>query len=185
MKIQALTLLIYLIGGVLAFGGQYRPTPTTDTTHLVTLSPSSTTPTSTSKSVRIILPHYFDDCFKMRLRVLNERVYTFPSPPLLTSSSLPILDPLFSLKDKDKDAVDFERPFEGHKVYIAVSDCEAETDLGVLKSGVCGLGGTLVNSWDVQTVTIAIFGARKGFEYVQVRVSLLLFVFFDKGFWGL
>ncbi|KAJ3400998.1 hypothetical protein HDU80_006406, partial [Chytriomyces hyalinus] len=94
-----------IFGSVRAFGGQYRTELTPDTTHLVTLTMTppitktalaqsklpqpfdhphlikSTSNEPTGNGLKLILPHYFDDCVKVKRRV-HEDLYLFPEPKL-------------------------------------------------------------------------------------------------------
>ena len=80
-----------ICGGVLAFGGQYRNSLTSDTTHLIALTETGDPDTYLKAinrnletpindidcKITIILPEYFDDCFKVR-RKIKPDMYTFP-----------------------------------------------------------------------------------------------------------
>ena len=74
-----------IIAGVMALGGQYQSTLTKLTTHIVTLSDEHTkcvTAQEKRASCKIVLPHWFDTCFRLGKKI-NERPYMFPNPPYL------------------------------------------------------------------------------------------------------
>ncbi|KAH6592600.1 hypothetical protein BASA50_007976 [Batrachochytrium salamandrivorans] len=77
-----------LYGGIEAFGGQWRTSLTDDTTHVIALSDSTKTTKAAlaMPSVKIILPHYFDDCFTLR-RYCSDDAYLFPEPKLFSKHS--------------------------------------------------------------------------------------------------
>ncbi|KAI8335484.1 hypothetical protein BC941DRAFT_514988 [Chlamydoabsidia padenii] len=75
-----------IFGATVALGGQYRKSLTSDVTHLVCLAPNGdvykkATETMAGK-VKVILPHWFDNCFKLS-RLVKEDMFLFPNPPLL------------------------------------------------------------------------------------------------------
>ncbi|EEH17996.1 hypothetical protein PABG_00559 [Paracoccidioides brasiliensis Pb03] len=74
-----------IIGGVLAMGGLYSSKITRTTTHLVALTLNSDKCAgllSRSLNIKIVLPHWFDDCLKLGKRI-DERPYLLPDPEIL------------------------------------------------------------------------------------------------------
>ncbi|EEH41544.2 BRCT domain-containing protein [Paracoccidioides lutzii Pb01] len=74
-----------IIGGVLAMGGLYSSKITRTTTHLVALTLNSDKCTgllSRGLNIKIVLPHWFDDCLKLGKRI-DERPYLLPDPEIL------------------------------------------------------------------------------------------------------
>ncbi|EAW10658.1 BRCT domain protein [Aspergillus clavatus NRRL 1] len=74
-----------IIGGVLAKGGLYSPRVTGLVTHLVDLTMDSDKArliTARKLNIKIVLPHWFDDCLKLGKRI-DERPYTLPHPEIL------------------------------------------------------------------------------------------------------
>ncbi|KAK2750825.1 hypothetical protein FQN55_001837 [Onygenales sp. PD_40] len=74
-----------IIGGVLAMGGLYNSKITRTTTHLVVLSIDSEkcmNVIARRLDIKIVLPHWFDDCLKLGKRI-DERPYMFPDPEIL------------------------------------------------------------------------------------------------------
>ncbi|KAL4933927.1 BRCT domain-containing protein [Aspergillus undulatus] len=78
-----------IIGGVLAKGGTYNPKLTAQCTHLVDLTADSDKAQIVKKrnltNIKIVLPHWFDDCLKLGKRI-DERPYTLPDPEILRSA---------------------------------------------------------------------------------------------------
>ncbi|KAL2828917.1 BRCT domain-containing protein [Aspergillus cavernicola] len=77
-----------IIGGVLAKGGLYNSRVTQLCTHLVDLSLDSDKARVIQErrlSVKIVLPHWFDDCLKLGRRI-DERPYTLPDPEILRAA---------------------------------------------------------------------------------------------------
>ncbi|KAK2737781.1 hypothetical protein FQN57_007429 [Myotisia sp. PD_48] len=74
-----------IIGGVLAMGGLYTARITSSTTHLVALTMDSDKCKAAKKrelNIKIVLPHWFDDCLKLGKRI-DERPYMLPDPEIL------------------------------------------------------------------------------------------------------
>ncbi|KAJ3240629.1 hypothetical protein HDU81_003213 [Chytriomyces hyalinus] len=182
-----------IFGSVRAFGGQYRTELTPDTTHLVTLTmtpPITKTALAQSKlsqpfdhphliksasneptgnGLKLILPHYFDDCVKVKRRV-HEDLYLFPEPKLF--SVWDDVGPLgsaggcaasFMMQDTSlvSDDVEF---LKDHIVFIH-TDCETLVTAR-MRQDVEKFGGTLSASY-TPLVTIAILLERDGEEFIQ------------------
>ncbi|KAL4874345.1 BRCT domain-containing protein [Aspergillus karnatakaensis] len=76
-----------IIGGVLAKGGLYNSKLSQMCTHLVDLTIDSDKARfikDRNMNVKIVLPHWFDDCLKLGRRI-DERPYTLPDPEILRS----------------------------------------------------------------------------------------------------
>ncbi|KAJ5297623.1 hypothetical protein PENANT_c005G10437 [Penicillium antarcticum] len=74
-----------IIGGVVAKGGLYSPRISHMVTHLVDLTADSDKARmalAKKLNVKIVLPHWFDDCLKLGRRI-DERPYTLPDPEIL------------------------------------------------------------------------------------------------------
>ncbi|KAL2917184.1 regulator of Ty1 Transposition [Polyrhizophydium stewartii] len=74
-----------LYGGVEAFGGQWRTQAGPDVTHVVVLQDRTEEYADlvSAGHAKLILPHYFDDCFLFRRRCPDD-AYLFPNPRLLS-----------------------------------------------------------------------------------------------------
>lgn len=69
-------------GGVLAMGGTYTPKIATAVTHLVALTMDNEkceTVQARNLNIKIVLPHWFDDCLKLGRRI-DEQPYLLPDP---------------------------------------------------------------------------------------------------------
>ena len=78
-----------IYGGILAMGGNFHPRLTNQTTHLIALSIDSEdcqTVIKRKMDVKIVLPHWIDDCLRVG-RKINEAPYTLPDPDILRISS--------------------------------------------------------------------------------------------------
>ncbi|CAG8235658.1 unnamed protein product [Penicillium salamii] len=74
-----------IIGGVIAKGGLYSPRVSQMVTHLVDLAADSDKAQIVQLKklkVKIVLPHWFDDCLKLGRRI-DERPYLLPDPEIL------------------------------------------------------------------------------------------------------
>ncbi|KAI8099113.1 BRCT domain-containing protein [Halteromyces radiatus] len=73
-----------IFGATMALGGQYREGLSSDVTHLVCLAPEGDVYEQALKiqndgHLKIVLPHWFDECFKLR-RLVREDIFLFPDP---------------------------------------------------------------------------------------------------------
>lgn len=79
-----------IYGGVLALGGRYTEDFVKGTTHIVALSMKSDMVQEAlarpESNVEIVLPHWFDDCLRLRRRVSSEP-YKFPEPKIFRTNS--------------------------------------------------------------------------------------------------
>ncbi|KAH8111185.1 hypothetical protein DFH11DRAFT_1859545 [Phellopilus nigrolimitatus] len=76
-----------ICAGINALGGLYREGYTRDCTHVLAPRPGSDKYTTaihyqSATHAHVVLPHWFDDCFKLFVR-LDEAPYAWPDPPLL------------------------------------------------------------------------------------------------------
>ena len=77
-----------IIGGVLAMGGLFANKITSQVTHLVALSMDSDQCVLVQHrklNIKIVLPHWFDDCLKLGRRI-DEQPYMLPHPEILRQS---------------------------------------------------------------------------------------------------
>lgn len=77
-----------LVAGVIALGGQYSQNLSKLVTHIVTTDNTSKKcllAIEKMPSVKMVLPHWFDDCFKLG-KMISERPYMFPDPEILRTS---------------------------------------------------------------------------------------------------
>ncbi|EAU36389.1 conserved hypothetical protein [Aspergillus terreus NIH2624] len=77
-----------ILGGVVAKGGLYTSRLHQTVTHLVDLTTNSDKARlvlSRKLNIKIVLPHWFDDCLKLGRRI-DERPYTLPDPEILRAA---------------------------------------------------------------------------------------------------
>ncbi|KAL4953904.1 BRCT domain-containing protein [Aspergillus filifer] len=170
-----------IIGGVLAKGGNYNPKLTAQCTHLVDLSADSDKARIVKNrkldNIRIVLPHWFDDCLKLGKRI-DERPYTLPDPEILRSTrDVPIRQP-----DRNHDIIGASTPepttlptpimsptksklnvFNG-KVIMLSSDLKIGSHLQETISTLVKEGGGEMTS-EVSKATTLICRYRDGFAY--------------------
>ncbi|KAE8354069.1 hypothetical protein BDV28DRAFT_93452 [Aspergillus coremiiformis] len=163
-----------IIGGVLAKGGLYSSKITYMVTHLVDLTTESDKARialSKKLNVRIVLPHWFDDCLKLGRRI-DERPYTLPNPEILRAGPDA---PIRSIENRDIVGASTAEPttlptprpkldiFEGKQVMLS-------TDLGIgshLLDSITEIieeGGGAVTS-DASKTDILICRYREGLAY--------------------
>ncbi|TQV97527.1 hypothetical protein V2A60_006720 [Cordyceps javanica] len=83
-----------ILGAVMALGGQETKDATRITTHVCALSmdhPKVQVPLSKGWKGKVVLPHWFDDCFKLGKRI-DETPYLLPDPEILKKAPEDALD---------------------------------------------------------------------------------------------
>lgn len=78
-----------IAAGINALGGLFREALTRDCTHVLAARPGSDKYNAAmhfrdATKVKVVLPHWFDDCFKLLMR-LDETPYEWPDPLILSS----------------------------------------------------------------------------------------------------
>jgi hypothetical protein len=169
-----------IAGGILAMGGLYTSRLTSQVTHLVALSIDSTECQTAAKRklpVKIVLPHWFDDCLRLG-RKIDEAPYKLPDPEILNTvenrlpyNHKPTLingavdpDPSASPPPTPSATRKAQSVFRGRKVMLA-------KDLGIgehLRNNLehiitCNGGGKLTTS--VSQCSLYICKYRHGSEY--------------------
>ncbi|KAE8152133.1 BRCT domain-containing protein [Aspergillus avenaceus] len=163
-----------IIGGVVAKGGLYSPKVTQLVTHLVDLTADSDKAKMAQArklNVKIVLPHWFDDCLKLGRRI-DERPYTLPNPEILRAGpDAPIRSTenrdIVGASTADPTKLPTPRPrldvFEGKQIMLS-------TDLGIgshLLDSITEIiedGGGTVTA-DVSKADILVCRFREGFAY--------------------
>lgn len=172
-----------IYGGVLALGGRYTDDFVKGTTHVVALTMDSEKVREAAArppgSVEIVLPHWFDDCLRLRRRVPSEP-YRLPDPKILqtnlssgppsatspdtdhrylSSASLLLYDPPVTQEDI----------FGGKNFYIG-NDLQLEGRILETVAAVIGAAnGTLAKN--LITADIYIGKYREGSQYVAAARS--------------
>ena len=83
-----------IVAGVIALGGQHSSPLSKLVTHIVTNDldhPKCQKALAINAPAKIVLPHWFDDCFKLG-RKIKERPYAFPDPELLREDAPKVRD---------------------------------------------------------------------------------------------
>lgn len=78
-----------IAGGILAMGGNHSAKLTTQVTHVVALSMENEKAEQVVKNnlnIKIVLPHWFDDCLKLGKKI-DEEPYLLPDPEILKTPS--------------------------------------------------------------------------------------------------
>ncbi|KAL4896693.1 BRCT domain-containing protein [Aspergillus ambiguus] len=137
-----------ILGGVLAKGGLFTSRLAQTVTHLVDLTTNSDKAQlvlSRKSSIKIVLPHWFDDCLKLGRRI-DERPYTLPDPEILRAA------PDAPIRSADnKDIVGASTP-EPKSLPTPVTSPHTRPKLDVFKgkqivlSTDLGIGSHLLNS---------------------------------------
>ncbi|KAL2865490.1 BRCT domain-containing protein [Aspergillus lucknowensis] len=168
-----------IIGGVLAKGGLYNSRVTQMCSHLVDLTVDSDKARLVRErnlQVKIVLPHWFDDCLKLGRRI-DERPYMLPDPEILRAA--PDL-PIRSAENRDIVGASTPEPstlptpitspvkgkldvFHGRTVMLS-PDLGIGSHLQKTISDLIREGGGEVTS-DVSKATTLICRYREGFAY--------------------
>ena len=151
-----------IAGGIIAMGGLFTSKLTSQVTHIVALSmESEQVETAVKKrlNVKVVLPHWFDDCLRLG-RKIDEHPYELPRPEILQTShsKLPIgnskgavtgaLDPspAASPPPTPSSTRKEQRIFRNKKVMLGadlgIGSQLRETLEGLIKAG----GGKVVNA---------------------------------------
>ncbi|KKK18849.1 hypothetical protein P175DRAFT_0535267 [Aspergillus ochraceoroseus IBT 24754] len=168
-----------ILGGVLAKGGLYSAKVTHLVTHLVDLTLDSAKArliTSKKVNIKIVLPHWFDDCLKLGRRI-DERPYMLPDPEILRTG---LEGPIRSAENRDIIGASTPEPttlptpvtsptnsklnvFQGKTVMLSPDLGIGSHLLGTI-SDLIEEGGGKVTS-DVSKADILICRYREGFAY--------------------
>ncbi|KAJ4296704.1 regulator of Ty1 Transposition [Kalmusia sp. IMI 367209] len=172
-----------IYGGVLAMGGQYGIQLSKLTTHLIALNmedPRCQVALKKKLPLKIVLPHWFNDCLKVGSRV-NERPYLLPNPEIMNTEAGAI-PPTVTSADI-RDATDPEpasapsspppahlakpraiKAFDGKKVMLShdlkLNDRLKDVITGLIEAG----GGTITTI--AKKADIYVCNYRKGDDYV-------------------
>ncbi|KAI1953768.1 regulator of Ty1 Transposition [Ophidiomyces ophidiicola] len=166
-----------IIGGVLAMGGLYTPRISSSTTHVVALSVDEEKCRATCaklKNLKIVLPHWFDDCLKLGKRI-DEGPYMLPHPeilqpyydapvkmtanPEIIGASTPQPKDLYSLNNAREDL----NVFDGKTLMISEDLMIGERMLQCLETVITDGGGK--TTYDVNRTDIYICRYREGDDY--------------------
>ncbi|KAI0514931.1 BRCT domain-containing protein [Xylaria bambusicola] len=170
-----------ITGATMAMGGMYSDGVTKLTTHICALTmdhPKVRMAVEKKHKGKIVLPHWFDDCFKLGKRI-DEGPYLLPDPEILRMSPgrsiepqcSPYLDGAISARpDYMQPPTDQERVlhltiFKDKKIMLS-NDLEMRDRLRQILDGlVTGSGGQLID--DAQNCDWLVCRYRDTEEYVQ------------------
>ncbi|KAK9468932.1 BRCT domain-containing protein [Lipomyces arxii] len=165
-----------LYGGVRALGGQWSETLSRFTTHVVALSadhPKCKAASHARRAVKVVLPHWIDDCLKLNRRI-DDTPYLFPDPKILTDANSGI-----TLTPPNKDLTylhsayvreDFKPPeprstvFDNKKFFLGLDLRLSERSRSTLQVMIEAAGGQTVENRSDSNVYIGYY--RYGPEYV-------------------
>ncbi|KAL2755645.1 hypothetical protein ACRALDRAFT_2103589 [Sodiomyces alcalophilus JCM 7366] len=168
-----------IAGATIALGGMESADVTRQTTHICALSldhPKCQTAIEKKLKVKIVLPHWFEDCFKLGKRI-DEGPYCLPDPEILR------VDPTAEVEipeDKEGRLVGATSPnpdalvqgpaqpstvFRDKAVMISRDLNITPKSLNIVKMRITGGGGTIVDN--VEDCDMFICQYRDGPEYVK------------------
>lgn len=161
-----------LYGGVGALGGLFADAITPYTTHLITLTmddPKAQLVSQKLPLVKIVLPHWIDDCLKLRKR-LDETPYLFPDPPILSGHAGEVPDQQDGLYLSSPDTnvappvSEKSTVFKGKTVCFGLDLELSSRGISALKKLVITAGGKTTD--DVTRADIYIGQYRDGSQYL-------------------
>ncbi|ROT36292.1 BRCT domain-containing protein [Sodiomyces alkalinus F11] len=168
-----------IAGATVALGGMESADVTRQTTHICALSldhPKCQTAVEKKLKVKIVLPHWFEDCFKLGKRI-DEAPYCLPDPEILR------VDPAAEVEipeDKEGRLVGATSPnpdalvrgsvqpstvFRDKAVMISRDLNITPKSLNIVKMRITGGGGTVVEK--VEDCDMFICQYRDGPEYIK------------------
>lgn len=169
-----------IAGGIIAMGGLFTSRLTSQVTHLVTLTMDSEQAEMVEKKglrVKIVLPHWFDDCLRVGKKI-DEHPYTLPNPEILRSTHQkpPVgnakavtgavdPDPAAAPPPTPSDTRRAQRVFKNKKVMLG-RDIGIGTHLrGILEGIIKASGGKVINA--VSSCDMYIGKYRQGPDYIH------------------
>lgn len=166
-----------IYGGVRAFGGQYLDDLTRYTTHLIAMdmnndksviatSAINTTQENGDKiDIKIVLPHWIDDCLKMGKK-LHEEPYMLPSPSILKTTLEGIDSPVIT--EDDVLPIDSSKSsFLDNKLFYISPDYKISHRLtSAIGALIKKHGGKVTTQFDSKMVDIYIGQYRAGDAYI-------------------
>lgn len=174
-----------IYGGVRAFGGQYLDALLRYTTHLVAvdlLNNKSVVAANIKKKegleIKIVLPHWIDDCFKQQ-RHVREEPYLL-SDPVVLQTGRPNFRSVSEEADENVPTSDFLR---GKKVFLSEDYKLSEHLVAALTVFVELCGGKVVSEFDVGEIDIYLGKFREGSEFkacvaANIDVGTLLWLYY-------
>ncbi|OLL24568.1 BRCT-containing protein 1 [Neolecta irregularis DAH-3] len=166
-----------IYGGICALGGQFCDNLTRSVTYIFALNDKSEkcqqAMSRANLNIKIVLPHWFDMCLKLRRRI-DPTPYLFPDPPIFNvmENSDKGKAPL-SGGEKYTHPIDTEKPppkpiqlsFEGKKFFFGGDLKLGNRVIDTLKAVIMNVGGWTVERLEDATIYIGAY--RKGEEYAS------------------
>lgn len=171
-------------GGVLAMGGQIAPLLSKQVTHLIALETADQRcqlAISKRLQLKIVLPHWFDDCLKVGRRI-SERPYELPNPEILRTEAGTIPATRLSAQIRDATTPDplnepvplapvhLEAPrairaFSGKSVKLS-EDLKISSQLRGVITGMIKAGGGMVTT-NIDDADMYVCAYREGQDYIK------------------
>lgn len=163
-----------IYGGISAVGGEWSVEPSDKTTHIISMTLESEGVEHDFNKVRVVLPHWIDDCLRLRRR-LGETAYVPPyqgfvrgSQPRNTAAcTRRLLDLKYFHLPKSNVPQCKAGLFESKRFYFSSDILERDSVEQVIIQG----GGSIVKSFDNNNIDVYVGSWREGFEYIEASQS--------------
>ncbi|KAK9452989.1 hypothetical protein V1511DRAFT_506194 [Dipodascopsis uninucleata] len=169
-----------IYGGVRAMGGQWSESLSKLTTHVVALNTEEPKcRIALKRSIKVVLPHWIDDCLKLHRRV-DDRPYLFPNPLILTDSNSRVRAMASSMNGSNNGEYRFIHPanvsnisdipipktdiFPKKSFYLAPDLGLSGRFLETLTTIISSAGGSVIESLSKADVYIGMW--REGDDYI-------------------
>lgn len=162
-----------IYGGVKAFGGNYLDVLTKFTTHLIALDlsneksiiASSAIDDTTSEKIdiKIVLPHWIDQCIMLGKKV-DESPYLLPNPPVLRGS---IPNSQVSIIEELPNTSENVGFFNNKTFYISSDYKLSERLNNSINRLIKNQGGKIMTEFDIDSIDIYIGKERAGENYYR------------------
>ncbi|KAI9597717.1 BRCT domain-containing protein [Syncephalis fuscata] len=160
-----------IFGGVEAFGGQWQEKMVKEVTHLIALSSGGPRYESAMQhpelGIKVVLPHWLDDCFRLRRRIPEVSSVSISNPPLLqehpwiasTNMTTAVIDADTETSDQNESAT---LPMERQGIRNITDETEA-----ILEKRIKQSGGQLCKIYTADQVDMVICRWRTSEAYQQ------------------
>jgi twin BRCT domain len=177
-----------IIGSIQALGGQYSSNYTRSTTHLITISTTTTKYIAAmghraETGIKVVVPHWVNDCMNAHRR-LPEEPYEYPEPVCLSGDQITkssfeldyervlLFQSLNSNILKDAQPPTIEQPSDpqvlrGRKIYLSPS-LNLDQNIRIsIEAGIKANNGQLVDS--IENAGVLITRYREGADYITAH----------------
>lgn len=179
-----------IYGGVRAFGGQYLDALSRYTTHLVAVDLSNNKSVVAANikkkeglEIKIVLPHWIDDCFKQQ-RHVREDPYLLSDPVVLQTGKPNFRAVVEEESDHAAPAAPKTDVLKLKAVYLSGDYRLSEHLVNALTTLVELCGGSIVSEFDLQNIDVYLGKYREGDEFRQccndasIDVGSLLWLYY-------